>query len=34
MNRIPYAAYIAVLTDTSEMKNCLSGNQKINIAVN
>jgi hypothetical protein len=29
MNRIPCAAYITVLTDTSEMKNWLSGNQKI-----
>jgi hypothetical protein len=34
MNRIPYAAYITVLTNTSEMKNCLSGNQQINIVVN
>ena len=24
MTRIPCAAYITVLTDTSEMKNCLS----------
>ena len=29
MNRIPCAAYITVLTNTSEMKNCLSGNQTI-----
>jgi hypothetical protein len=29
MNRIPCAAYITVLTDTSEMKNWLSGNQTI-----
>ena len=29
MNLIHCAAYITVLTDTSEMKNCLSGNQTI-----